>query len=226
MKKIYVKRAMLFALCLCCLFGICRLSAAAAELPPTDSVTAPIVGSDAPAEGESEAQPENGAPLSAEISSLIKESAPTVLSAASLLVMTAIALFFKKGVLPKLLSLFETLFKKSGETLSSLSECERAAEERLSSLLARGEEVFAAAEGIKSTEGALRASLLKNQTANECFSTLFREQSDLLFELLMSANLPQYQKDRVASVYQKAMHRLDTLAPKSAEDLPVSEREG
>ncbi len=226
MKQNLFRRAMLsLALCLCCLFGACfLLPADALEAPPADSSSEATLPTDGVEEAE-KAQSEESV-LSAEIAALIKEHAPTILSAASLLLMTAITLFFKKGVLPKLLSLFESLFKKSGETLSSLSDYERAVEERLSSLLARGEEVFSAAEGIKSTEGALRAALLESQTASSRFASLFSEQSALLFELLMSANLPQYQKDRVAAVHQKTKACLDALPAHDAEESPTPKKEG
>lgn len=213
------------ALCLCCLIGThLSLPTAALEEPSAVTVTeeASPFGEAAPDEAGAPTREE--VPLSAELAALIKEHAPTILSAASLLLMTAITLFFKKGVLPRLLSLFESLFKKSGETLSSLSEHERAVEERLSSLLARGEAVFKTAEGIKDTEGALRAALLESQTVNERFSSLFSEQSALLFELLMSANLPQYQKDRVASVRQRTEAYLASLS--IAEEAPTPEKEG
>ncbi len=228
MKKIHFRRVMLsLALCLCCLFGAFFLPAAAQEAPPaapSSEASSPAVGTVQEAEKAQNESEETA--LSAEIAALIKEHAPTILSAASLLLMTAITLFFKKGVLPKLLSLFESLFKKSGETLSSLSDYERAVEERLSSLLARGEEVFSAAEGIKSTEGALRTALLESQTASSRFASLFSEQSALLFELLMSANLPQYQKDRVAAVHQKTKACLDALPTPDAEESPTPKKEG
>lgn len=224
MKKTCFSRAILsVVLCLCFLFGFGFLSLGVFAAEETDAnTTAPtadgMTESEAPKESEA-------SPLTAEIAALIKEHAPTVLSAASLLLMTAITLFFKKGVLPKLLSLFESLFQKSGETLSSLSDYERAVEGRLSSLLARGEEVFASAEGIKETEGALRAALLESQSGNSRFAALFSEQSALLFELLMSANLPQYQKDRVAAVHQETKACLDALSATGSPEKPSPEKE-
>ncbi len=229
-KTSFLRAALSLALCLCCLFGTVLLSvpSSAEEAAPTLSqAEAAPPTEDAPTADSQGTQSEaEKVPLSAEIASLLKEYAPTLISAASLLLMTAIALFFKKGVLPKLLSLFESLFKKSGETLTSLSEYERAVEERLSVLLARGEEVFASAEGVKETEGALRAALLENQATGARFATLFSEQSALLYELLMSANLPQYQKDRVAAVYQRARESLSAPSSPDTAAEPSFKKEG
>lgn len=226
MKKTPFLRTILsLVLCLCFLFGFGFLSPCvfAAEATATEATDPVASSADSTAESETPKESE-ASPLTAEIAALIKEHAPTILSAASLLLMTAITLFFKKGVLPKLLSLFESLFKKSGETLSSLSDYERAVEERLSSLLSRGEEAFAAAEGIKETEGALRAALLESQTENSRFATLLSEQSSLLFELLMSANLPQYQKDRVAALHQQTKTCLDALLTPVVGEKPLPEK--
>ena len=229
MKKTFFKGAVLsLALCLCCLFGTRLLLPASAEETAPDPIGESLseaAPNTAPEEGEEESEAKEGT-LSAEIASLLKEHAPTVLSAASLLLLTAVTLFFKKGVLPKLLSLFESLFKKSGETLSSLSDYERAIEGRLSSLLAKGEEVFASAEGVKATEGALRTALLENQAYSKRLSTLFSEQSALLFELLMSANLPQYQKDRVAAVFSEAEKSLAALTADGVLPDPTPRGEG
>ena len=51
--------------------------------------------------------------------------------------------------------------------------------------------------------------VLYGGAAQKTLSPILREQVNLLYELLISANLPQYQKDRIGAAHAAAMALLE-----------------
>ncbi len=200
----------LLVLCLSLLFSLSVTASAEEAEAVTEIVTElPVTASPtAPAPKGEEA---TDSTLSREIAAWLKGNLAELLSAASLLLMLALSLLFKKGVLPKLLSLCEALFSKGQQTLSSLGDYQAAGEERLNALLSKGKEVLSSVEKVTEKEEVLSSALADNEQTRALFSSLLSRQSTLLFELLMAANLPQYQKDRVAKAYFESEESLAAL---------------
>ena len=73
----------------------------------------------------------------------------------------------------------------------------------LISLLDRVEAMLAEAQSAKSAAEAAAAALSKDGESKDTLQKTLAEQSDLLYELLMSANLPQYQKDRIGAQHAR-----------------------
>lgn len=142
-------------------------------------------------------------PVSSLITDFLTENAAPLLSGASLLLTVILTVVLRGRVLPSLLSAFSALVGKSQKTVEAL-ERERSEEgARIASLLTRAEEMLTEIRAAASSSEACAAAVLAGDEGKQATALLLREQSALLYELLMSANLPQYQKDRVGAAYAR-----------------------
>ena len=142
-------------------------------------------------------------PVSSLIADFLSENAAALLSGASLLLTLILTLVLRGRVLPSLASAFSSLVGKSQKTVEAL-ERERSEEgARITALLTRAEALLSEVTRASSSAEACAAAVLAGDESKQATALRLREQSALLYELLMSANLPQYQKDRVGAAYAR-----------------------
>ncbi len=139
-------------------------------------------------------------PLSALFADFLKDNAASLLSAATFTLTMLVTLIFRKRIVPGILEALGGLLGKSREAVAAIEEghvTERAEIERL---LSTAEEMLSSAkEAAERAEGAAETILSRGTTDDELRRAL-GEQAALLYELLMAANLPQYQKDRIGAL--------------------------
>lgn len=167
---------------------------AAEEASPavTEAVTPPPAEEDA-----------DYTPVSSLIADFLGENAAALLSGASLLLTVVLTLLLRGRILPSLLSALSSLVGKSRDTVEALEREHTEEGARLSALLSRAEELLSEVTRASSSAEATAAAILDRGEGERAVSLLLREQSALLYELLMSANLPQYQKDRIGAAYAR-----------------------
>lgn len=143
-----------------------------------------------------------------------------MLSALTLASSLAIALLFKKGLLPALSSALKGLagglsqgvdeMGKMGEKLSQNTDT---AMNRFTAAvtptLAAMEQIAARADAMAQHTEDLEKALSQADGSRARMETVLRAQSELFYRFFMSANLPQYQKDALGDAYEK-MNRLLT----------------
>ena len=143
-----------------------------------------------------------------------------MLSALTLVSSLAIALLFKKGLLPALSSALKGLagglsqgvdeMGKMGEKLSQNTDT---AMNRFTAAvtptLAAMEQIAARADAMAQHTEDLEKALSQADGSRARMETVLRAQSELFYRFFMSANLPQYQKDALGDAYEK-MNRLLT----------------
>ena len=164
--------------------------AAAEEAPPavTGAVTAEVADT---------------TPVSSLIAEFLGDNAASLLSGATLLLTLLLTLFLRSRILPSLLSAFSSLVSKSQKTIEEMELTRTEEGARIATLLERAEAALAEATRVSATAEEWCATLLSRGEGERATALLLREQSALLYELLMSANLPQYQKDRVGAAYAR-----------------------
>lgn len=173
------------------------VSAAEATSAAPEVTTAPAAVTTAPEETA------DYTPVSTLIAEFLGENAASLLSGAGLLLTLVLTLLLRGRVLPSLLSALSSLVGKSQKTLEALELTRTEEGARASALLSRAEELLAEATRASATAEECAAAILKRGEGQEATALLLREQSSLLYELLMSANLPQYQKDRIGSAFAR-----------------------
>lgn len=142
-------------------------------------------------------------PVSTLITDFLTENAASLLSGASLLLTVILTVLLRGRILPSLLSAFSALVGKTRGAVEALEQARSEEGERLSALLVRTEELFEGIRTATASAEACCAAVTAENGGREATVLLLREQSALLYELLMSANLPQYQKDRVGAAYAR-----------------------
>lgn len=194
----------LFALVLVLLAVVTLSLSAAAEEVSTEAA-------DLPAAPATEALPQTPAgeegqeSASALIAAFLGENAAGLLSGATFLLTLAVTYLFRRRLIPPLLESLASLLGKSREAIVGAEAIAEREAERAECLLARVEELIG-----RATEAADRAesaalALHAGESAERLLHPLLKEQVDLLYELLISANLPQYQKDRIGAAHAAAM---------------------
>lgn len=143
-----------------------------------------------------------------------------LLSALTLVSSLAIALLFKKGLLPALSAALKGLagglsqgVDEMGKMGEKLSQDTGAAMQRftaaVSPALNEMKSIAARADAMAERTKALEAALAAADGSRARMETVLRAQSELFYRFFMSANLPQYQKDALGEAYEK-MSRLLT----------------
>ena len=196
-------------LCLIALFVLCLLPKTAlaaegqigegTEATATATTTAAVT---AFPEGGEDA-PEGGA--AALLADFLATHAAGLISGATFLLTLAISYLFRRRLIPPLLESLSTLLGKSRDALDGAEKLSEQSAAEAARLLLRVEELLASA-----TEAAHRAeeaadAIRAGEAAQKTLSPILREQVDLLYELLISANLPQYQKDKIGAAHAAAM---------------------
>lgn len=197
MKSLLSRLAALLLAALLFTLLLLPVSAAEATSAAPEVTTAPAAVTTAPEETA------DYTPVSTLIAEFLGENAASLLSGAGLLLTLVLTLLLRGRVLPSLLSALSSLVGKSQKTLEALELTRTEEGARASALLSRAEELLAEATRASATAEECAAAILKRGEGQEATALLLREQSSLLYELLMSANLPQYQKDRIGSAFAR-----------------------
>ena len=219
MKKILTAKrapiALALALLLACLLPL-AVSAAEGESEGSAPVTAvttvpadptvPTVPTDLADPAESTEG--DYTPIGTLLHEFLAENLSGLLSGATFLLALVLSLLLRKRVLPPLLETLTALLGKSRDLSEALSARETEGHERLTGLFTEAERILCearvAAERAEEAADAIREGKEGRAEA----ALILREQTSLLYELLMSANLPQYQKDRIGEAHAAALAAL------------------
>ena len=177
------------------------LPAAAQEEAPTPVITSAAQENAAPTETGA-ASPEDTAEegtLAGAIADFLREESAGILSGATLV----ISLGFRKRIIPSLLDALTALIGKSREAVGSMIEGREAEHAELCALLDRVEGMLTEARTAACAAESAAATVLTGTEKSDALQRTLAEQSDLLYEILMSANLPQYQKDRIGAQHAR-----------------------
>ena len=215
--KAELKVRPLWAACLLCLVLMLLagppLSAAAAEAESTAPLTeAPVTEAPVTEPPISEVPPTAGegetAPLSAAVADFFRENSAELISGATFALTLAFGLIFRKKLVPGLFDALAGLLGKSREACE-LVEAGHAEEKReLSLLLARAEELLATAKVTAERAETVAERVTAGEGESADVRRILTEQAELLYTLLLSANLPQYQKDRIGEAHAAALRAL------------------
>lgn len=220
------RAAALIALALLLALGLPSLCAAAAE-PITTTAEATVTEARPTVEATvTEARPTVDAPVTASpaeedaapatvggaIGDFLREHLSGILSGATLTVTLVASLALRRRILPSLIEALSALLGKSREAVGAITEGNEATRAAVDVMLKEAEgllgEARAAAERAEQSANALNAAWGDKAT----LARVLTEQSTLLYELLMSANLPQYEKDRIGSVHAAVLAALKAEA--------------
>lgn len=218
--KANMKVRPLWAVCLLCLVLMlaagAALSAAAAEVGDTaptsggsageaatvspPSVTAPTVT--APTEdGAVPSERGEPLPLSAVVGEFFRENAAELISAATFALTLALGLLFRKKLVPGLLEALSGLLGKSREACELVETVSAEERRELAALLARAEELLSSAKAAAERAETVAEAVTAKRSESAELRHVLAEQADLLYTLLMSSSLPQYQKDRIGTAH-------------------------
>lgn len=175
---------------------------------------------DVPVSDEKEGGSSENPTFSDRIVRFFGDNCAEMLSALTLVSSLAIALLFKKGLLPALSSALKGLagglsqgvdeMGKMGEKLSQNTDT---AMNRFTAAvtptLAAMEKIASRADAMAQRTEDLEKALSQADGSRARMETVLRAQSELFYRFFMSANLPQYQKDALGDAYEK-MNRLLT----------------
>ena len=198
---VFLLIAMIFSL----LGAEAAFAAESADLTLTEVVTTSTEAANPPSEAtppttDTEAVTE---PIDGIIADFFREESAGILSGVTLLFTLIVSLGFRKKVIPSLLEALATLIGKSREAVGAITAGHEAEHAELTALLSRVEQMLSEARTATAAAEEAAANLLTDGRLKAEIQTALSEQSDLLYELLMSANLPQYQKDRIGAQHAK-----------------------
>lgn len=195
MKKIFIPL-------LCLLFVLCMAFPALAEEAP-EATSAPVTVTETPAEAETTEAPPTVTDEStvSEISDILKEWVPEILSAAALAFSAFITYLFKKGLLPgvtralsKIDGNVEQYNAAIGKLVGDIADELKLSKEQNEALLAK---FTVTEEQVASTMSVASKILLA--------------QSESLFELLEHTNLPADVKAEIAATHKAQMAEIAQL---------------
>ena len=129
------------------------------------------------------------------------ENLSGLLSGATFLLALVLSLLLRRRVLPPLLETLTSLLGKSRELGEALSARESEGSEKVAALFDEAERILGEARSAAERAEEAAAAIRQGETGREEAALILREQTALLYELLMSANLPQYQKDRIGEAH-------------------------
>ncbi|MBE6694883.1 MAG: hypothetical protein E7587_00365 [Ruminococcaceae bacterium] len=120
------------------------------------------------------------------------------------------AFLYKKGLLPTLSEGINRIYAaaiKSGENATAL---QKKSEERLESflnttlpLLEKAGELTEYAETMRQNSIAMKDELQREKAEREALSQVLSGQTELLYGVFMSANIPEFQKEQLAERYNR-----------------------
>lgn len=213
--KANMKVRPLWAVCLLCLVLMlaagAALSAAAAEVGDTAPTSGGSAGEAATVSPPSVTAPtEDGAapsergeplPLSAVVGEFFRENAAELISAATFALTLALGLLFRKKLVPGLLEALSGLLGKSREACELVETVSAEERRELAALLARAEELLSSAKAAAERAETVAEAVTAKRSESAELRRVLAEQADLLYTLLMSSSLPQYQKDRIGTAH-------------------------
>lgn len=139
--------------------------------------------------------------LMTEISGILKEWVPEILSAAALIVSLVITYLFKKGLLPGV-----------GKVLNGIKVTVSGYNERIEKFI---NDASAEREELKALSDALLAKLqIREEEVHTALSTASRillAQSDSLFDLLEHTNLPAAEKAKIAAKHKEQLNEITAM---------------
>lgn len=139
--------------------------------------------------------------LAEEISGILKEWVPEILSAAALAISALIAYLFKKGLLPKVLSALKVI----DGTVSGYNEKAEALVQTISEKLKMSEVTTAA---------LMERFTLQESEVNKALyaaSKILLAQSESLFDLLENTNLPANVKAKISAKHREQLSEINAL---------------
>lgn len=142
--------------------------------------------------------------LWAEIAVSLRENLTPLLSAASLFVVAAVAVFAKRGLMPRLARAAASVLRSGQGLAEQVSRYEEEARKRLEALEQKMEVTL---HSLPSPEAFREATDLIAGMRNSAEATgrnladALMGQCRLLYDILMSADLPQYEKERIGEEY-------------------------
>ena len=177
-------------------------------------LTLPLTVSAAAADGEetapaapvtevTEEAEEDHTPIATLISDFLAENAAGLLSGASFLLTLILSLALRKRILPPILDALTGLIGKSRDLGEALSAKEAEGRAELAALLREAEEILKAQRAAAERAEAVADALRREEGGRAEAALVLREQTALLYELLMSANLPEYQKERIGELHAR-----------------------
>ena len=137
------------------------------------------------------------------VADFLRDESAGILSGATLLLTLILSLGFRKRVIPSLLDALGSLIGKSREAAAAITEGHEAEHAALTAILDRVEGMLSEARAAATAAEEAAAVLTMDQKTKAALQATLAEQSDLLYEILMSANLPQYQKDRIGTQHAR-----------------------
>lgn len=205
-----MKHASLFrraaALLFAALLFLAPITASAAEV----GAIVPLEGSaSAPLESTATQEvSEEGVPVGAAIADFFREYAGELLAGATFLLTLCVSLFIKQRIVPSLLSSLTNLLGKGRTALDAITEKQTAETEKIDALLYEIGGLLADARAAAERAEEAAALVREKNGSGEALLGVLSCEAELLFSLLLSANLPQYEKDRVAAVYARIADHL------------------
>lgn len=185
---------------------------ASEEIPGASEAEKEIPGASEAEEGERSGR-EAGAGETAEsagiwqeASDFLRENLTPLLSAASLAAVAAATVFAKRGLMPRLSRAVASVLRSGQGLAEQVSRYEEEARGRLEQLEKRFEEAAASLPSpdlFREATQILESARVTAETARQRLTEALTGQSQLLYELLMSADLPQYEKERIGEEYNR-----------------------
>ncbi len=181
------------------------VTAMAAEGEPTP---AEPVSESAPGDAGVTEEGTEGLPASAVFVDFLEDHAAELLAGATFLLTLFVSLVFKKKLIPSLLEGLSALLGKGRAALDTITEKQSAEGERIDALFSEIGALLADAHDAAARAEEAAELIKKREDTGEALTEVLTAEAELLFSLLASANLPQYEKDRVAAVYARIADRL------------------
>ena len=208
MNSILFRRGAALALLLLMLAALTAPAALAAEPDGESPVTA--VAESAPA--ETDVMNEDYTPLATLVADFLGENAAGLLSGATFALTLILSLVCRKRLVPPLLEALSSLLGKSRDLSDAIRAGQAEEREGLTRLFGEAEELLAEVKAAATRAEEATAAIRRGESGREETALILREQTNLLYELLMSANLPQYQKDRIGAAHAAAEAALAELS--------------
>ena len=129
------------------------------------------------------------------------------------------AFLYKKGLLPTLSEGINRIYSIAVKSGESATELQKKSEERLESflnttlpLLEKAGELTEYAEELRQNTLTMKDELQREKAEREALSQVLSGQTELLYGVFMSANIPEFQKEQLAERY----NRIQTIIKKSS----------
>ena len=204
-KQHKTRRAAFLLLAVLLSLSLPALAVAGAEAAPITE-EAPIVTT-APTVIEAPAE-EVSATLGEAVGDFLREHLSGILSGATLAVTLVASLAVRRRILPPLVEALSSLLGKSREAVGAITEGNEATRIAVDGVLQRAEELLTEARATAERADESSRALKESLSDRGLLAKILTEQSTMLYELLMSANLPQYEKDRIGNAHAAVLDAL------------------